>query len=116
MKLRRGDVITVALPGDYGKPRPAVVIQSNLLDEIFNVVVCQMTSMPVIAAFYRLEVEATPLSGLDHTSYVMVEKIFTTRLIKVGQRIGELTVDQLDRLDGMLAIVIGLDPREQRAA
>ena len=23
MDLRRGDVVTVAVPGDYGKPRPA---------------------------------------------------------------------------------------------
>ena len=30
--MRRGDILTVAAPGDYGKPRPAVLIQSDLLN------------------------------------------------------------------------------------
>lgn len=27
--MKRGDIITVALSGDYGKPRPAVVVQND---------------------------------------------------------------------------------------
>jgi hypothetical protein len=27
--MRRGDLVTVAAPGDFGKPRPALVIQSD---------------------------------------------------------------------------------------
>jgi mRNA interferase MazF len=28
--MKRGDFVTIALQGDFGKPRPALVIQSDL--------------------------------------------------------------------------------------
>ena len=28
--MKRGDVVIVSAPGDFGKPRPAVVIQSDI--------------------------------------------------------------------------------------
>jgi hypothetical protein len=32
MEIKRGDVVICAAPGDYGKPRPAVVVQSDLFN------------------------------------------------------------------------------------
>lgn len=50
MHLRRGDVVTVAASGDFGKPRPAVVVQSDVFPyEHASVIVCQMTSTLVDA-------------------------------------------------------------------
>jgi mRNA interferase MazF len=40
---QRGDLVTVSLPGDYGKPRTALVIQSDLLNELDSVVFCPVT-------------------------------------------------------------------------
>ena len=41
----RGDVVTVAAAGDYGKPRPAVIVQSDAFPPNHaSVVICQMTS------------------------------------------------------------------------
>jgi len=31
--MQRGDIVTVAAPGAYGKPRPAVVIQGDILNQ-----------------------------------------------------------------------------------
>lgn len=42
--LRRGEIVVVAAPGDYGKPRPALVIQSDFFIEHPSVTVCFMTS------------------------------------------------------------------------
>jgi mRNA interferase MazF len=43
--MKRGDVVTVAAAGDYGKPRPAVIVQTDALPAAHaSVVVCQMTS------------------------------------------------------------------------
>ena len=44
-KLKRGDLIVVAVSGDYGKPRPALVVQSDLFnDGHANVTVVPVTS------------------------------------------------------------------------
>ena len=41
---KRGDLVTVSLPGDYGKPRPALVIQNDLLNELDSLVLCPVSS------------------------------------------------------------------------
>jgi len=43
--MKRGDVVTVAAAGHYGKPRPAVIVQTDAFPETHaSVVICQMTS------------------------------------------------------------------------
>jgi len=43
--MRRGDVVVVAAAGDYGKPRPAVIVQSDAFPESHAyIVICQMTT------------------------------------------------------------------------
>ena len=37
--MQRGDLVVVAMQGDHGKPRPALVIQSDLFDELPTVTV-----------------------------------------------------------------------------
>ena len=44
MEMRRGDLIVVAMPGDYGKPRPAIVIQDDAFDTLTSVTVLPLTS------------------------------------------------------------------------
>ncbi|MBW4051170.1 MAG: type II toxin-antitoxin system PemK/MazF family toxin [Proteobacteria bacterium] len=40
--MKRGDVVTVAASGDYGKPRPAVIVQTNALPAAHaSVIVCR---------------------------------------------------------------------------
>ena len=53
--MRRGDVVTVAAAGDYGKPRPAVIVQTDAFPENHaSVVVCQLTSELVDAPDFRV--------------------------------------------------------------
>ena len=42
--MQRGDLVVVAMQGDYGKPRPALVIQSGLFDELPTVTVLPLVS------------------------------------------------------------------------
>ena len=42
--MTRGDVVTVALSGEFGKPRPAVVIQSDLFAGHTTVTILLVTS------------------------------------------------------------------------
>ena len=107
--MRRGDVIAVAVPGDYGKPRPAVIVQTDAFpDSHPSIVVCQMTSRLVDAADFRVTIEPTSGNGLQTRSQVMADKPVTVRRERIGQRIGRLGADDMARLNAALAFVMGL--------
>jgi len=108
--MRRGDIVTVAAPGDYGKPRPAVVIQGDPLNqaEPRSTIVALMTSTLQDAPLLRLTIEPTSQNGLRSTSQVQVNRIVTLPVTKVGSPIGRLTDQQLVELNRLLALVIGL--------
>jgi mRNA interferase MazF len=107
--MRRGDVVTVAAAGDYGKPRPAVVVQTDALPaEHASVVVCQMTSELNDAPEFRVTLEPTTGNGLRARSQVMADKPTTVRRERVGRTVGRLDEEDLARLNVALAFVMGL--------
>lgn len=59
--IHRGDFVVVSLQGSYGKPRPALVIQSDLLSELDNVMICPVTS-EIRDAMFRVVVEPDALN------------------------------------------------------
>jgi len=107
--MRRGDVVTVATTGEYGKPRPAVVVQTDALPaEHASVVVCQMTSEFGDAPEFRVTIEPSAKNGLRVRSQVMADKPVTIRRERVGGRIGHLEENDITRLNVALAFVMGL--------
>jgi len=107
--MRRGDVVAVAAAGDYGKPRPAVVVQSDAFPAGHaSVIVCPMTSELADAPDFRLTIEPSTVNGLRLRSQVMVDKPVTVRRERLGQAIGRLEADDLRRLNVALAFVLGL--------
>ena len=101
--------MTVAAAGDYGKPRPAVIVQTDALPmEHASVVVCQMTSDGDDAPDFRVMVEPTALNGLRTRSHVMADKPVTIRRSRVGRKIGRLDGSDIARLNVALAFVMGL--------
>jgi mRNA interferase MazF len=107
--MRRGDVAAVAAAGDYGKPRPAVIVQSDAFpDSHASVVVCQMTSTLVEAPDFRITIEPNFTNGLQARSQVMVDKPVTIRRERIGAIIGRLQPDDMARLNAALAFVMGL--------
>src|SRR5512144_3326141 len=55
--VRRGDLVTIALPGSYGKPRPALIIQSDLFDEHPSMTILPVTSELRDTPLFRVVVE-----------------------------------------------------------
>jgi mRNA interferase MazF len=113
MATSRADVVIVAAPGDYGKPRPAVIVQSNAIPEIHAcVVICPMTS-ELAKADFRITLEPGPQTGLRVRSQEMADKPVTVRRERIGQQLGCLgTADlarlNVARLNTALAFVMGL--------
>ena len=107
--MRRGDLVTVAAAGDYGKPRPAVIVQTDAFPENHaSVVVCQLTSELADAADFRVTVEPKPENGLRLKSQVMADKPVTIRRERIGEKIGHLDDQDMARLGIALAFVLGL--------
>lgn len=111
--MKRGDIYSVSAPGDYGKPRPAVIVQSDSLNrlQVASVILCPLTGTLVDAPLFRIHVEPSPQNGLSKPSQIMVDKIQAVAIKRVGQRIGSLYDEQMVQLNRTLAFVTGLvDP------
>ena len=107
--MRRGDVVTVAAAGDYGKPRPAVIVQTDAFPaEHTSVVLCQMTSECSDAPDFRVTVEPTAENGLRVRSQVMADKPVTIRRERIGRHLGRLDDKDIARLNIALTFTMGL--------
>jgi mRNA interferase MazF len=107
--MKRGDLVTVAATGDYGKPRPAVIVQTDALPAAHaSVVLCQMTSECSDAADFRVTIDPTTKNGLRVKSQVMADKPVTIRRERIGRHVGHLDDKDIARLNSALAFVMGL--------
>jgi mRNA interferase MazF len=107
--MRRGDIVTVALPGAQGKPRPAVIVQEDALTGSESLLVCAFTSDLLFRAPHRPIIEPTSENGLHSPSLVMTDKIQAAPLEKCHKVIGRVTVEQQRLIDAALMFVLGLD-------
>lgn len=106
--MMRGDFVTIAMQGDFGKPRPALVIQANLFSEHSSVTVLPVTSTLVAAPLLRVTVQPSPENGLQKPSQVMVDKAMTVKRDKVGPAFGRIDTDTLVEVERRLAVFLGI--------
>ncbi len=107
--VKRGDVVTVAAAGNYGKPRPAVVVQTDAFPDAHrSVVICQMTSELSDAPDFRVTIEPDEANGLRARSQIMADKPVTVRRERIGKTIGRLSADNTRRFNVAIAFVMGL--------
>ncbi len=106
--MKRGDLVTIALQGDYGKPRPALVIQSDLFSEHPSVVILPVTSELRDTPLFRVTIAPTEINGLSRPSDVMVDKVQTVARDKIGPVFGRLSQEELLSVNRMLAVFIGV--------
>lgn len=108
--MQRGDVVVIAdRSGDYrGKPRPGVIIQSDAFDALERVVVCPITSTDANSPFLRLKIEPSSSLPLGRTSWIAVDKLSAVRRRHIGAVIGHLPQPDMQRLNGALAVLLGL--------
>jgi mRNA interferase MazF len=106
--MKRGDIITVSARGDYGKPRPGVIVQSDLINSIDSVLVALITSSLTDAPLLRLTVEPNPENKLKVTSQVMIDKILAFPRRKCGKAIGRLNDSELLILNQLLSVIFGI--------
>jgi mRNA interferase MazF len=107
--VKRGDIVLVSLPRDFGKPRPALVLQTDLVPATYRTVtLLPITSDLQAAPEFRITLEPSPRNGLRKVSQVMVDKAMTHLRSKLGGVVGALEEDTLRRVNRALALWLGL--------
>ena len=105
--MRRGDLVTVAMAGDFGKPRPALVIQSDRFAGTATVTVLLISGTLIDAPLIRVTVQPAPGNGLRKPSQIMVDKAMTVRREKLGAPFGRLDDAAMVTVNRALALFFG---------
>lgn len=107
--MTRGDLVTVALPGAYGKPRPALVVQSDFFEGLPSVALLPLTSEHIEgASLLRIAVASNDSTRLRKPSWIMVDKISTVPRDKVGEPFGTLDEREMLTVARALAVFLGI--------
>ena len=108
--MKKGDIVIVPGGPDYGKVRPAVVVQTDAVTKVWNsVIVCPLSShLTAVDTFARIPLEPTQENGLRKPSQIMVDKITTYPLDRVRGPIGRIDEKSVDALNVSLVLILGL--------
>lgn len=109
MSFHKGDIVVCAIAGSYGKPRPALIVQSNLFSMHASFTLCPITSHLVEAPLFRVPILPDAHNGLEVISQIMIDKITTIQKDKIRQKIGALSKKQLKEIDQAIACWLNLD-------
>ena len=107
--MKRGNVVIVSAQGDYGKPRPAVIVQSDLFNETHgSILVVLITSDLQDAPLFRLDIQPTEENGLTRPSQIMADKIVALKRERIAQNIGLLDDEIMIKLNRSLTLFLGV--------
>lgn len=106
--MKRGDFVTIAMPGDFGKPRPALVIQANPFSEHATVTVLLLSSTLVEAPLLRITVDPDERNGLLKRSQIMIDKAMTVRRDKLGPAFGAASDEVMLSVGRCLTVFLGI--------
>jgi mRNA interferase MazF len=106
--MKRGSIVTVAIQGDFGKGRPALVVQSDLFVGHPSVSVLLMSSEIVVAPLIRIEIQPTQRNGLRDPSQILADKIFTVKREKIGSVIGQIEDEAMVAVNRAMLVFLGL--------
>ena len=104
----RGNFVTVAMQGDFGKPCPALVIQSSHFSDHSSVTVLPVTSTRVAAPLLRVTVQPSAENGLQKPSQIMIDKAMTVKRDKLGPAFGRIDANSLLEVGRCLAVFLGI--------
>lgn len=105
---RRGDLVTIAVSGDFGKLRPALILQADQVAGTATVTVLLVSSTLVEAPLPRLTVQPNVENGLRRPSQVMLDKAMTVKRQKLGRTFGYLDSEGLLEIERRIAVFLGI--------
>ena len=106
--MQRGDFVTIALSGDFGKPRPALIVQADRFEDTATVTVPLVSGTLVEAPLLRVTVQPSLRNGLQKRSEVMIDKAMTVRRERIGRTLGQIDSESLIEIERRLAVFLGI--------
>ena len=108
--MKRGDIVLAVARRGNGKPRPAVVVQSDLFNSTHaSLIVCLLTSEIVETRLFRPTISPSPANGLERVSQMMVDKLLALPRDQIREHIGTLDNETLSLLNRALCLLLGLE-------
>jgi mRNA interferase MazF len=109
VSFRRGDLVLAASSGDYGKPRPNLVVQSNAFAHMPSVTVCPLTSdLQTAAPLIRIDIKPTTQNGLHLPSQIAIDKTTTLPATRITRTLGTAGEDVMTQVTRALAVFLGI--------
>jgi len=110
MEVKRGDIVLCVIAGDFGKPGPALVVQSNLFNPSHaSITLLPITSHLIDTPLFRIPIRAGKMNGLKQDSQIMVDKITAVRRDRIRERIGRISPAALQQTEEALLRFIGFE-------
>lgn len=105
-RIRRGDIWTIE-PASFPKPRPALVISIDPINDLCpDVLMVPLTTRP---GPLRVPLEASAeLTGLDQESYAKCESLGPVHKERLKSRLGKAPRDTLESVEAGVRRVLGL--------
>ena len=108
--MKRGEVWIVAGAGFMSKPRPAIIIQGDLITLDSSVTVIPLTTHQSEVGRIRTSV-VLDAGGSPRQNFAMVDKISTVKPGSVSTKVGELTLKEIRAVERALLGHLGFGSR-----
>lgn len=110
MSFLRGEIIISSIGGINGKPRPWVVVQTNLLNEtLFTILAAPLSSeVKIEQEEFRPILKSNKDNGLKNLSQIMLDRTSVLENRVIEKKIGALSKKEIQVLNQAIAFVFGL--------
>lgn len=102
--MRRGAIVVVAARGaSTGKPRPALMVQSDFFNPTHqSVTICPITSDCVDAPLFRIPLPPGERTGLQAASQIMIDKVVSVPRSAISEEIGRCDEAEMEAAEEAL--------------
>ena len=111
MEIKRRDIVVLNLGGNIGKPRPALIIQSDILNinsKLSTTIVLPISSELLNMEIIRYKLEPNTKNGLQFNSQIMIDKIMQVEKHRIQKVIGNISKKQIDEIEARLLSILGI--------
>ncbi|MCX7123421.1 MAG: type II toxin-antitoxin system PemK/MazF family toxin [Gammaproteobacteria bacterium] len=107
--MQQFDIVICALSGDYGKPRPALIVQNSAFNAAHaSIVICPITSHVEKEIVFRPTLLPDAQNGLEKISQIMIDKITTVKKEKLGQKLGVIALHKQEEVLNALRLWLNI--------